>query len=261
MDIEKFKINRKQDIVRAEKIVNGVKLPAKHITNTTVNRDIEVLRKMFNIAIDNGWLNKNPCNHVKKLREDNKIERYLTPDEEIRLLNACIGGYSYVKPIVQFALNTGMRKGEILGLKWKCINFHDKKITLLETKNGKKRDVPINSVVFSILKDAKTKKCCEYVFANPLTKTRFSDLKKAWCTVCKVADVKNFRFHDLRHTAATRMVGSGVPINMAKEILGHSDIRTTMRYAHAITEQSLDAIETLSNYAERNKKVVQMKVV
>ena len=154
-----------------------------------------------------------------------------------------------------------MRKGEILNLTWKCVNFESNKITLLETKNGKKRDVPMNSVVLSVLKDMKKEQCCEYVFAKPITKTKYSDLKRVFSNVCKIAEVENFRFHDLRHTAATRMVGSGVSITIAKDILGHSDIHTTMRYAHAITEQSLSAVETLSNYAERNNKVVPLRAV
>ena len=95
---------------------------------------------------------------------------------------------------------------------------------------------------------------------NPLTNARYADLKNAFSALCKIAQVENFRFQDLRHTSATRMVGAGVPITMVKDILGHSDIHTTMRYAHAITEQSLEAIETLSNYAERNKKVVELKL-
>lgn len=261
MDIERYKKIRKEDVVRPEKIVKGVKLPVKYVTNTTVNRDIEILRKMFNLAIENEWLNKNPCKYVKKLRVNNKIERYLTPEEEIRLLNACKGEYAYIKPIIQFALNTGMRKGEILNLTWECVNFDSKKITLLETKNGKKRDVPINSVVLSVLNDMKKEQCCEYVFVNPVTQTKYYDLKRVFGNVCKNAGVENFRFHDLRHTAATRMVGSGVSITIAKDILGHSDIHTTMRYAHAITEQSMNAVETLSNYAERNHKVVSIKAV
>lgn len=261
MDIEKYKKVRKEDIVRPEKVIDGVKLPAKYVTNTTVNRDIEILRKMFNLAIENEWLNKNPCKYVKKLRVDNKIERYLTPEEEIRLLNACKGRYSYLKPIIIFALNTGMRKGEILNLTWKCVDFQNNKIILLETKNGKKREVPINSVLLSLLEKMKENQCCEYVFANPETKTKYSDLKRAFNNVCKISGVKNFRFHDLRHTAATRMVGSGVSITIAKEILGHSDIHTTMRYAHAITEQALNAVEILSNYAEKNQKVIPLRAV
>ena len=260
IDIEKYKINRKKEIKSKEKIVDGVKIPAKYISNTTINRDIEVLRKMFNIAIQNGWLTKNPCTGITKLRQENKLERYLTPDDEIRLIEACVGRFEYMKHIIQFALNTGMRKEEILSLTWKCVNFDNNKITLLDTKNGKKRFIPINSVVRSILKDAHKKKICDYVFVNPITQTRYSDLKRSFVAVCKSANVENFRFHDLRHTSATRMVGAGVPITMVKDILGHSDIHTTMRYAHAITEQSLEAIETLSNYAERNRKIINIRV-
>ena len=143
---------------------------------------------------------------------------------------------------------------------WKCVNLDNKKITLLDTKNGKKRYIPINSEVMNILQQALVNKSRDYVFVNPLTNTRYADLKNAFPALCKIAQVENFRFHDLRHTSATRMVGAGVPITMVKDILGHSDIHTTMRYSHAITEQSLEAIETLSNYAERNKKVVELKL-
>lgn len=257
MDIEKYKISRKKEIKVKEKIVNGEVIPAKYISNTTINRDIEVLRKMFNIAIDNGWLLKNPCGKIKKLREQNILERYLTPEEEISLLTACKGHYEYMKPIIQFALNTGMRKEEILSLTWKCVNFENKKITLLDTKNGKKRYIPINSVVKEILKSAQKNNTSEFVFTNPITNTRYADLKNSFPALCKTANVENFRFHDLRHTAATRMIASGVDIIQVKDILGHADIRTTIRYAHAITERSLNAMETLSNYAERNRKVVE----
>ena len=277
MDIEKYKINRKKEIKAKEKEIDGQKIEAKYISATTINRDIEVLRKMFNIAIDNGWLTKNPCTAVKKLRQENILERYLSPDEEIRMFQVCDGDFSFLKeddrkkaektyknrfkymiPIITCALNTGMRKEEILSLTWKCVNFEDNKITLLDTKNGKKRHIPINSILKGELKTLHKSKCCDYVFANPITKNKYCDLKTSFPSICRLAKIENFRFHDLRHTSATRMVGAGVPITMVKDILGHSDIHTTMRYAHAITEQSLDAVEALSNYAERNRKVVAL---
>ena len=226
MDIEKYKISRKKEVISKEKIVDGLKIPAKTVSNTTINRDIEVLRKMFNIAIENGWLLKNPCNGIKKLRQDNKLERYLSPDEEIRLLSVCTGRFKHLKDIIQFALNTGMRKDEILSLTWKCVNFESNKITLLDTKNGKKRFIPINSVVKTILKNANKNRICEYVFANPVTQTRYSDLKGSFNSVCKKANVENFRFHDLRHTSATRMVGAGVPITNGKRYI------RTFRYSY-----------------------------
>lgn len=272
MDIERYRITRR----------NEEKTKGKKISATTVNRDVEVLRKMFNIAVDNGWLVKNPCKPIKKLRQDNKLERYLTPEEEIRMFQVCNGDFSfrqdlkateidklagfyknrfkYMIPIITCALNTGMRKEEILSLTWRCVDLESRKITLLDTKNGKKRYIPINSSLMQELKKLKKTKNCDFVFANPITETRYFDLKNSFPSICKLAEVENFRFHDLRHTSATRMVGDGVSITMVKDILGHSDIHTTMRYAHAITEQSLDAVEALSNYAERNKKVVELKV-
>lgn len=278
MDIEKYRIQRKKEFKSKEKIVNGELIPAQRISPTTINRDVEVLRKMFSIAVDNGWIDKNPCKNIKKLRQENQLERYLTPEEEIRMFQVCKGDYSflnqeerkkvenlyknrfeYMIPILTCALNTGMRKGEILSLGWKCVNLENKKITLLDTKNGKKRYIPINSSLMSELEKLHKYKFSENVFANPLTGTRYFDLKNAFPAICKLAKIEGFRFHDLRHTSATRMVGAGVPITMVKDILGHSDIHTTMRYAHAITEQSLDAVEALSNYAEKNKKVIELK--
>lgn len=277
MDIEKYKSDRKKEVKVKVKEVDGVKIPAQYISPTTINRDIEVLRKMFNIAIDNGWMTKNPCKPIKKLRQENKLERYLTPVEETRMFQVCNGDFSfmnqdekrkvekiyknrfkYMIPVLICALNTGMRKEEILSLTWKCVNFEDKKITLLDTKNGKKRHIPINSLLMDELKILQKAKCCDYVFANPITKTRYFDLKTSFNSICKLAKIKDFRFHDLRHTSATRMVGAGVPITMVKDILGHSDIHTTMRYAHAITEQSLDAVEALANYGIENNKVINL---
>lgn len=92
---------------------------------------------MFNLAIQNGWLTKNPCTGITKLKQENKLERYLTSDKEIRLIEACVGRFEYMKLVIQFALNTGMRKEEILSLTWKYVNFDNNKITLLDTKNGK----------------------------------------------------------------------------------------------------------------------------
>ncbi|HBH18293.1 MAG TPA: hypothetical protein DDX14_05035, partial [Cyanobacteria bacterium UBA9579] len=103
------------------------------IKPATINREIEVLRKMFNIAIDNGWAIENPCSSrkIRPFREDNKKERYLEPEEENRLLNACTGEYEYMRPIVVCALHTGMRRGEILNLKWDCVDLKNRYITLL----------------------------------------------------------------------------------------------------------------------------------
>src|SRR5574344_931303 len=96
MDIEKYKSDRKKEVKVKAKEVDGIKIPAQYISPTTINRDIEVLRKMFNIAIDNGWMTKNPCKPIKKLRQENKLERYLTPAEETRMFQVCNGDFSFM---------------------------------------------------------------------------------------------------------------------------------------------------------------------
>lgn len=220
------------------------------VSNTTINREIEVLRKMFNIAIDNEWLDKNPASSkkVKKLPEENYRERFLSHEEEVRLLEACVGDRAYLKPIIICALNTGMRKGEILDLKWSNVDLVKGYIHLLETKSGKARKVPISSKLKLILTKLQVNSSSEWVFANPDTNKRFYDLKRGFPAVIKQANINDFKFHDLRHTAATRMVHACIDLVVVKEILGHASIETTMRYAHAVPERKLQAVEALADY-------------
>lgn len=248
MMIERYRLERR----RTPKI-NGAP-----ISNTTINREIEILRKMFNIAIDNGWIDDNPCSSrkVKKLREENKKERFLQPEEEIRLLAQCTGEFAYMKPIIICALNTGMRKGEILGLKWDCIDFKKGFITLLKTKSGKVRKIPISSALMPELKRLYMSKCSEYVFANPETTKPYFDLKRVFPSICKQACIECLRFHDLRHTAATRMVAAGIDLIVVQDILGHADIKTTMRYSHPVPERKLLAVEALANFGKENKVMI-----
>jgi integrase len=165
-----------------------------------------------------------------------------------------------MKPILICALHTGMRKGEILSLKWECVDLEERYITLLKTKSGKKRIIPISNRLFEELDILNQNKLSEYVFVNPETKNPYYDLKRAFNLLCKEANVKNFVFHDIRHTAATRMVAAGIDLAVVREVLGHSDISTTMRYAHPVPEQKKKAIEALNNYTSgKNINLIQLK--
>lgn len=250
--IEKYRMERK----RTPK-VNGAPL-----SNTTINREIEIVRKMFSIAIDNSWIDDNPCSSrkVKKLRQDNKKENFLQPDEEERLIAQCIGEFEYMRPIIIMALNTGMRKGELLSLKWNCVDFKKGFITLLQTKSGKVRKIPISSALMPELKKLHQNKISDYVFANPDTGTRYYDLKRPFPSLCKKAGIEDLRFHDLRHTAATRMVTAGIDLIVVQDLLGHADIHTTMKYAHPVPERKLDAVEALAKFVNNEKnKVIPLK--
>ncbi len=227
-------------------------------SNATVNRHIEVLSKIFSLCVDNKILSENPCRSVQDLREENFKIRFLTIEEEHALFSAIeaphvnakgVVTYPYIhlKPLIICALQTGMRRGEIFNLKWAHIDFKDGFIEVLKTKSGKARKIPISPRLETLLKDMLANSTNDYVFINPETNKPYVDIKRAFSSVIKNANISNFRFHDLRHTVATRMVESGADLLVVKEILGHSDIKTTMRYAHPVPENKRRAINYLSN--------------
>ncbi len=226
--------------------------------NSTINRHIEMLSKLFNLCIDNGLIDNNPCRSVKQLREENFKIRFLTIEEEKELFKAIEAStinsngsleypYIHLKPLVICALQTGMRRGEIFSLKWSQIDFSNGFIEVLKSKSGKARKIPISPRLDVLLKEILATSNSEYVFINATTNKPYVDIKKAFSSVLKKANIKNFRFHDLRHTVATRMVESGADLIVVQEILGHSNIQTTMRYAHPVPENKKRAIDCLSN--------------
>jgi integrase len=131
-------------------------------------------------------------------------------------------------------------------LTWFQIDFKFECINILESKSGKARKIPISEKLMKVLKSIP--RTSEYVFVNPDTGKPYKDIKHSWTTVCKKAGLKNFRFHDLRHTAITRLVEKGVPLPVVKELAGHSKIETTMGYIHTSSKQKLEAIEVLNSY-------------
>ena len=194
-----------------------------------------------------------------------EYERYLTLEEEKRLFteiereyvvldrdtrkNKVVKPYLYLKPIVITALQTGMRKSEILNLQWQNIDFKQGFIELLKTKSGKSRKIPISKLLKKTLKQINV--TSNYVFVNPKTNEPYIDLKKSFHSVLDKAKITNFRFHDLRHTVATRLVEKGIDLTVVQEILGHSKLTTTQRYAHPVPQRKLDAIEVLNSYTKR----------
>lgn len=216
----------------------------KGIKPSTVNREVNSLSKMFSIAKQNTYIEQNPCSGVEKLRVENFKIRYLSKDEEIRLFKAI--GNHWIKPVVITALQTGMRKGEILNLKWDCVNIDQRYIDVLKTKSGKPRQIPMSEKLYSELKELV--KVNEYVFINPITKNKHGNINDVFPEFLRKAKINKFTFHDLRHTSATRMVECGIDLIVVKEILGHSDIKTTMRYAHPVPEIKLKAIKALNDY-------------
>lgn len=226
--------------------------PTKHgekRSAATVNYHLSVLSKIFSLAVDAEIVEANPCFRVKKLKLNNQRIRVLSAEEEEKLLSA-LGENELVKNIVRIALHTGMRRGEIFNLTWFDIDFNRNFIQIRESKSGKKRLVPMNETVKNLLGNLKRKN--EYVFPSPKTGARLDNIKRSFRRAVEDAGIKDFRFHDLRHTAATRMADAGADAFTLMRILGHSDIRMTTRYTHATDAALRRAVENLDEKDEKS---------
>lgn len=223
------------------------------VTKTTVNRDLALLRKMFNLAIDWGYVSSNPVNKVKFYSEkDGLKERILTWEEEHRLLEA---SPTHLKPVIVVALNTGMRRGEILNLKWDQIDFEKGLIKVENTKSGKNRYIHINSDLANLLLGLSAQnEDGEFVFTNPDTGKPYTDPKRAFKKACRIAGIEDLRFHDLRHTFASRLVENGVDLITVKDLLGHSTVKMTERYTHPNQDLKKKAVEMLVRKSRKGSK-------
>ena len=209
----------------------------------TVNREMCVLSKIFSLAVDAELLDDNPCRRVKKLRTANQRVRYLSNAEEEALFKA-LKGQNWVKNIIVMAINTGMRRGEIFDLKWFDVDFNRRIVHVRQSKSGRPRTIPLNATAQTLLKGLP--KTSEYVFPSPKNeKRRVNDVGRQFERAVKNAKIADFHFHDLRHTAATRMADAGADPFTLAAILGHSDIRMTARYTHATDQAKRRAVDNL----------------
>ena len=223
-DIEQYKTDRLMSVAPA-----------------TVNRELATMKTMFSKAVAWGKLHQNLPKSVKFLNEPAGRLRFLEREEIIKVLTSC---NKKLRPILVLALNTGMRRGEILGLKWADVDFKRGIITLLDTKNGEKREVYMNEQVKTALIRTLKHPESPYIFCNKDGKP-FYDIRKSFFTVLKKSGIKDFHFHDLRHTFASQLVMSGIDINTVRELLGHRDIRMTLRYSHLSPSYKKHAVDLL----------------
>ena len=233
--------------LKSQKLKEGV-------TKTTVNHYLKTLRRMFNVAITWGYADKNPVKGIKFYSEkDAKRDRVLTEKEEDRLLEAASDG---LRPILIVALNTGMRKGEILRLMWQDVDLENRIILVREIKSGKPRTLPINSRLLDELMRLKERNLnSECLFTNSKTGEQLKSVRRRFDDALQAAKIENFRFHDLRRTFGSRLALAGVDLNRIKELLGHASIKTTEIYLHAELKDIREAVEVLcQNQPKSGKK-------
>ncbi len=217
----------------------------RKVSAYTVCNELAVLRHMLRLARRWGYLEQAP-EIVLPETPDGRL-CYLEAPEIGRLLDACRESRnSYLAAVVLLAVHTGMRKGEILGLEWERVDLSSARITLYQTKSGKPRGVPINRDVYEALialePDAERRRGRLFPAGND---RRGSQIRTAFEAALTRAGIASFRFHDLRHTAASHLVMRGATLQEVKEILGHSDLRMTLRYAHLSPAHLRGAVERL----------------
>jgi integrase len=231
-----------------QELATGLTTKGTKRSVATVNRYLATLSTVMTYAVrECGWIIENPCLRVSKFKESKGRDRVASRVECDSLLEECKQSRNeHLLPVVLLAITTGMRRGEILGLTWDCIDLERKVINLKETKNGRPRTVSIVGQAIDLLKDHYSKRTLSTPFVFP-AKKRFGkiSIRKAWDEAVKRAGVENLRFHDLRHTFATYAAEAGASNLELATAMGHQTLQMLQRYTHmnaAITRRLSDAV-------------------
>lgn len=217
-------------------------------TGPTVNRYIATLSACLAYAVKPlGWLEKNPCERVTKSKENPGRVRFLSDSELKRLLDAC-RPHADLYIAVVLSLTTGGRQSEVMTLRWHQVDFQRRTITLHETKNGDRRTLPLVGEAFTLLQERSRVRSIkdDRVFPPVTEKGQARSLREAWERALEKAEIKDFRWHDLRHTAASYLVMSGVSLVEVAKILGHRTLAMVARYAHLADEHIVSTGEKLA---------------
>jgi integrase len=227
---------------------------AQGIANGTINREVGLLSSAINFARREwDWEIPNPAERMR-LSESEGRKRFARVDEVRALISAAERHKRapYLADLIRVAVNTGCRRGELLGLRWSQLDLEARTIRLDggDTKNGKGRIVPLNQEAYAAVQSRAAYRG-EHCPGSPWVFCRKSGarnltIQSSWAAILESTGLKDFRFHDLRHTCGSWLVQSGVALADVKEVLGHSTIRMTERYAHNAPENSRAAVERLA---------------
>jgi len=223
---------------------------------TSANAQMRLIRRMLNLAIKWGFLEKNPAAGLDKFKEPPHRERYLTKEELPRFLKALEEHSDQMSmAAIRLLLYTGCRKGEILTLQWHQVRFDEGRLYLPKTKNGNSRSIILNAKATDVLKVLYPNKRedQEYVFPSRAgtRKGHLNDLRKPLQKVCEAAGIDDLRVHDLRHSFATLAIQGGASLYDVQKLLGHSDISMTQRYAHMVDDSLQKATDNMAGVIDR----------
>ncbi|MGF1769606.1 site-specific integrase [Enterovibrio makurazakiensis] len=245
----------------------------------TINYTVNSLKGALSRAVEWGLIESHELSKVKAIKADNTRVRYLNEAEEKRLRHALkerdwkirearrsanehrsirrydtmpslddVAFADYVEPLVLLAINTGLRRGELLGLEWSDVFFGERflQVKASNAKSKLSRTMPLNNEAFNVLtKWREQTPASRYLFEGKEAGKPLTDVKKPWATVLDIAMIEGFNFHDLRHHFASKLVMAGVDLNTVRELLGHADLKMTLRYAHLAPEHKAAAVNLI----------------
>jgi site-specific recombinase XerD len=221
----------------------------KQLAPGTINRGLVLLRYAFKLA--NQWsvpgVSLDTWNGISYLKNDNRVERYLTGEESSHLLNSMRACKNAQLPlIVAFLIYTGARKREVLDAKWSDINWAQRSWKISVNKSNKIRHIPLSEGAIDTLMTVQARSALaapsDYIFANPNTGKPFRSFFYSWDAARQRAGMPELRVHDLRHSFASFLVNAGRSLYEVQELLGHADVKTTSRYAHLSRERLSAAV-------------------
>ncbi|MBX3278837.1 MAG: tyrosine-type recombinase/integrase [Acidobacteria bacterium] len=252
-DIEKFKLER-------------LKTPTKKDQErsiASVNRELEVLRAVLRFAAQSGWLIKSPFETGESLiskADEVQRERILTRDEEARLLAVCVDRRAHLRPLLITALDTGMRRGELFKLKWSDVDLDKKliRVRATTTKTMRGRIIGMTERAVIELQRLWAKSSLD---PDSLVFGITNTVKTAFGAACRDAKIDNFRFHDCRHTAITRMIQAGMPPMQVMKISGHTQMTTFARYVNIDNDTARNVAAALDTFQSINRPEALSAVV
>jgi len=242
---------------KRDELLSGLTYKGTIRSSTTVVRYLASLSLAFAIEVkDWEWIQENPVMKISKPKISNGRTRFLNDDEKERLLSACRESESKgLHPIVILALSTGMRRGEIMNLKWGDIDLGRGSILLQTTKNGDRRFVPLVEMALDLLRSKYANQSVDsLVFPAPHSPHKPIDIRSAWETALSKANIFNFRFHDLRHTAASYLAMNQTSLLEIGTLLGHKTVQMTKRYAHLSNAHIYSAAKILNEKLLSSRK-------
>ncbi len=255
-DVTPALIAEQRDALRREPIPSTAKDqgkagPERTRSPATVNRYLAALSHCFTVAVkEYGWLESNPMMKVTKPKEPRGRVRFLDDDERDRFLTACresSNGDLY--PAVILALSTGARQQEILGLRWPQVDLNRRVATLNDTKNGETRVLPLAGSALELLRErSKVRRLdTDLVFPGHTNPAKPIDLRAPFEAALKRAEITDFHWHDLRHTAASYLAMNGASLAEIAEVLGHKTLSMVKRYSHLSEAHTAGVVERMNS--------------